>query len=373
MSTLHSPLRFAPIFKEKIWGGHNLAAILGKELPSGAAIGESWEISGFPGDLSRCTTPAHAGADLQELLDQYKHDLTGAGISADFFPLLYKFIDANDNLSVQVHPDDSQAREHGWGAFGKTECWYIAHAKPGARIIVGLKDGVSCSDIAAAIEATALDELLNYIDITTGDVLFIPAGTVHAILDGTVIYEVQESSDTTFRLYDWGRTDARGNSRPLHIEESLLVMNTDYHEHHKIPPVVCGDFDGGLHALRAACSYFALEEYHFERSHSHRLPSKRSFQVISLLAGDLTVDFDGRRAELSRGESILLPATRASIGVEGNPGARFLLSSAPDVDSEIIDVCRRQSIPDDCLSLLGGNPAHSDIAFRLSRNPLRRP
>ncbi len=362
MNRVTTPLRFAPIYKEKIWGGRNLARRLDKKLPNQSAIGESWEISGFPGDLSRCNTPPFERTDLQELLDRVGEDLVGEGINTNFFPLLYKFIDANDKLSVQVHPGDHQAREHGWGAYGKTECWYIVDAKPGAQIIVGFKEGVSKEDVARAIETTSLETLLNYIDVAPGDVLFIPAGTVHAILDGTLIYEVQESSDTTFRLYDWGRVDQNGASRALHIEESLMVMDTHYHDCHKIPAVECSDFEAGYHGFRVACSYFALEEYRFDRPDSRQLPAKRSFQVISMLGGGCTVGIEKHTARIFRGDTILVPVSDGPVMVTGEKGAHFIVSSIPDLMSEVISVLHDQRIDQYRIAALGGRPANSDIA-----------
>ena len=357
------PLLFTPLYKEKLWGGRNLKTTLHKEIPPDSPIGESWELSGYGADTSQCITNGFDTRSLQQLLEQFTTDLTGTIPPTPFFPLLFKFIDAHDRLSVQVHPGDEQARANGWGDFGKTECWYIAGAKPQGEIIVGFKDGVTLDDVRCGIRDNTLEQILNRIPIAPGDVLFIPAGTVHAILGGTLLYEVQETSDTTFRLYDWGRVDRNGNARDLHIEESLQVLDTSYHVQHKIPSVPADTVEGARHFFRAACRYFALEEYLFTADADIALPPKKSFAVISVLNGSPTVVTNGDKSRIAPGDTILIPAVCAkkSFRIEAAAETRFLLTTVPDLKTEVVDYLRNLGIPTDDIQSLGGSETHNDI------------
>jgi mannose-6-phosphate isomerase len=295
------------------------------------------------------------------LIDTFGTSLLGRLGIHDALPLLYKFIDANDNLSVQVHPDDTRARSNGWGNFGKTECWYIVDARPGAQIIVGLREGVGKGDVEEGIRTNTLDGLLNRIPISPGDMLFMPAGTVHAILEGTLIYEVQESSDTTFRLYDWGRTDADGVSRPLHIPESLAVLDTHYHERHKIAPVTLEPAAGVRRSFRIACTYFVVEEYEMEAGSREVLPPKRSFQVLSVLREKIALSWPGGTSTVETGETVLIPAALTRVSVGAPEGARFLASSVPELRTEVIEPLRHHGVADSAIALLGGNPRKNDL------------
>lgn len=360
---LAQPLFFDPIYKEKIWGGQNLRSLLSRNLPPDSPIGESWELSGWGEDISRATTAAVAGRSLRELLKCDPSAVLGTTPqTTDFFPLLYKFIDANDRLSVQVHPDDDQAAVNNWGYFGKTESWYVADAKPGAQIIVGFKDGVSPGDVENGIRDVTLDQLLNFIDIRKGDVLFVPAGTVHAILGDTVIYEVQESSDTTFRLYDWGRKDQDGKSRPLHVAQALEVLDTAYHEHHNIPPVALPGDQDVQHSFRVACGFFAVEEYVLRAGARVDPASRRSFQVATVLEGGLQLSYQDGSVEIGCGQTVLIPAKCRSLAVSATSPTRFLLSCVPDLEKEVVAPLRDAGIPDQAIAALGGNPMKNDIA-----------
>ncbi len=357
------PLSFKPLYKAKLWGGQDLKTTLQKDIPANSQIGESWELSGHGADTSQCITNGFDTFSLQKLLEQFTADLAGTIPATPFFPLLFKFIDAHDRLSVQVHPDDEQARVNGWGNFGKTECWYIAGVKPQGEIIVGFKDGVTLEDVRCGIRENTLESLLSRIPIASGDVLFIPAGTVHAILDGTLLYEVQETSDTTFRLYDWGRVDRNGDSRELHIEESLQVLDTSYHAQRIIPPVLAETTEGIQHFFRAACRYFALEEYFFTSDTGITLPPKKSFAVISVLSGSPTVITDGDRCRIAPGDTILIPAvcSRKSLRIEAEAGTGFLLTTVPDLKTELVDYLKNRGIPAGEIQTLGGSETHNDI------------
>ncbi|MBD3315965.1 MAG: mannose-6-phosphate isomerase [Chitinivibrionales bacterium] len=361
MSQIDTPLLFEPIYKEKIWGGRNLSTSLSKELPPEILVGESWELTGFDTDWSVVQGGKHAGTTLQRLVEMFGPELLGRIPFRDALPLLYKFIDANDKLSVQVHPDDYQARANSWGNFGKTECWYIVEAKPEARIIVGFKEGVKLSDVEKGIKDDSLGELLNTIPVSRGDMLFVPAGTVHAIMDGTLIYEVQESSDTTFRLYDWGRTDKAGVSRRLHITESLEVLDTEYHDRHKILPLTVDTPRGNRRSFRVACKYFVVEEYRLDVGGCEELPPKQSFQVITVLDRPVELVWTGGTMKVGTGRTVFIPAALREISIKADGGASFLASSVPDLRSEVIEPLRSRGVSDDSIASLGGNPTKNHL------------
>ncbi len=356
-----APVVFEPILKEKIWGGDNLSRKLQKKLPAGTRIGESWEISGYGNDLSVAISQPVEGLVMSDLLRIYGEAILGSSKEYSYFPLLFKFIDAQDKLSVQVHPDDEQAASLGLGSYGKSECWYVVDAEPDAHIIAGFRPGVSTADIQQAIETKQLESLLNYTPVKKGDVIFIPAGTVHAILGGILIYEVQETSDITFRLYDWDRLDENGERRNLHIQESLQVLDTSCHEHCKIAPVACADFEHGFHAFRAVCRYFALEEYKVSSQSHLSLPEKTSFQVITVLSGDTIVETQAGTREIKMGETVLLPAQCNDVRIDAKSESHFLVTTIPDISREVIQPLRALGVSDERICGLGGHGSKNNI------------
>ena len=214
------PLKLKPALHVKVWGGRRLADIMGKRLPTAEPFGESWELH----DSAEVANGPLRGASLSELARDYGAYLLGAGNDpAAGFPLLAKLIDASDWLSIQVHPNDEQAGELEREPRGKTEAWVILHAEPGARLVIGLQPGTTREQMAKAIERNQLEALLVYAAVSTGDVLYIPANTIHALGPGLLIYEIQQSSDVTYRLYDWGRLGLDGQPRDLHIDKGVQV------------------------------------------------------------------------------------------------------------------------------------------------------
>ena len=219
-------LKFHPIYKEKPWGGHKLKTILHKDIPSDKT-GESWEVSAVPGNFSIVESGYFKGKSLPELLERYREKLAGKKVYekyGDDFPLLLKYIDAADDLSVQVHPDDRMAeKEH--GSFGKNELWHIIQADPGAVLYIGFKDGVNREAYLQHLQAGNLEKLLRKIPVKAGDTFYIPAGTVHAIGKGVLLAEVQQTSDLTYRIYDWNRNGLDGKPRELHTELALQAID----------------------------------------------------------------------------------------------------------------------------------------------------
>ena len=229
------PLKFRTIFKDKIWGGDKIMTVLGKNYSPLPNCGETWEISGVEGNLSKVKEGELKGCDLVSLIDTYREQLVGKKVFDRFgleFPLLVKFIDANDDLSVQVHPDDTQARlRH--NSFGKTEMWYIFQADEGARLNAGFNRPLSKEQYKQYVDNGKVMDILNWVDVQEDDVFFLPAGRVHSIGKGILLAEIQQTSDITYRIYDFDRKDSEGNERQLHTEEALDVIDFTYHDEYK--------------------------------------------------------------------------------------------------------------------------------------------
>lgn len=220
------PLKLKPIFKERIWGGTRLATRFAKALPPQTRIGESWELVDLPQDKSIVANGALAGHAIADVVDRYGDGITGRPSFPSPFPVLIKLLDAHDVLSVQVHPDANACRRMGRGD-PKTECWYIMDAEPGSTIYRGLAAGVTRKDLKAAIAQGTVADLLIQIPVEPGQCYFLPTGTLHAIGPGLLIAEIQQPSDTTYRLFDWNRVDAEGQGRELHVEASLECIHFD--------------------------------------------------------------------------------------------------------------------------------------------------
>ena len=360
------PLFFKPICKESLWGGCALRTRFGRPFSPERSVGESWEIASHRVDQSTIVAGPLAGTTLEELVASAPRELLGTIETFGKFPLLFKFIDARDRLSVQVHPDDAQARAGGWGEFGKTECWYIVDAPENARVITGFSRDVTTDEVRRAIESSSLHDLLNFNPIKTGDILFIPAGTVHAILEGTLIYEVQETSDTTLRLYDWGRFDAQGKPRSLHVHDALAIVDTTSRGDCSIAPVIF-ESPGYRRSFRMACRYFALEQYDFSCDEEIILPARQSFRVLTVLSGSLRLQYPAGSSSVALGGTTLLPALLRDVRAFGAAGTRIMISWVPDLQSEIITPLQNLGIPDAAIERLGGGAQRNDLARLLRR------
>lgn len=319
------PLRFRPVLKQTIWGGRRLGEQLGKPIGDAADYAESWEIVDHGDDQSVVDGGALNGQTLSTLIATRREWLMGKSVGGDAFPLLLKYLDCNRVLSVQVHPDDAYGLAMAEPDLGKTEAWYIVTSDPGGLIYAGLKSGVDRTMLAEAIEAGQTEQVLHSFHPETGDIVFIPAGTVHALGAGLVVAEIQQSSDTTFRLFDWNRVDAAGKSRPLHIEQSLEV--TDYQS----GPVATRHADelkSGLQTM-VACDKFVLRVMTLG---SDAIGGDDKFHIITVPSGCVTLtDASGSTTPLSTGDSVLLPAAmgQCELSIAGGD-ATVLTSHLPD-------------------------------------------
>jgi mannose-6-phosphate isomerase len=300
------PLKFSPILKDKIWGGTKLKSLFNKPAETDK-LGESWELSGYEGDESVVTNGFLAGNNLTELIEIYMGELIGDTIYDEFglsFPLLFKLIDANENLSIQVHPNDEvAAKRH--NSFGKTEMWYVVDADPGSELIIGFTDECSRETYLKAMAEDRVEDLLHKVKVSKGDVFFIPAGRVHAIGKGVVVAEIQQSSDITYRIYDYKRKDDNGNERELHTEEALDVINF---EASKQPKTIYTPLLNETTPL-ITCDYFTTNLLRFDKQIDRQYAKIDSFVAYMCLEGNFTIEFEGNITEVSKGDTILIPAS----------------------------------------------------------------
>lgn len=324
------PFKLCASLHETIWGGQRLRAIAGKPLPEGKRIGEAWET-----ELdSRVVTEPYAGKSLGQMVEEYGVSLLGTRVEAIYgrrFPLLAKFIDAHDWLSVQAHPNDAYAALHEDGKLGKTEAWYILAAEPGSQIVFGFSHPTSREAVSEAVGATTLEALLQTVDVSAGDIIFVPAGTVHAIGAGVALYELQEYSDVTYRLYDYGRLQANGQPRELHVERALDVIRYKPAPFVKIEPLSSPAI-AGLRSRKAlvACHYFVEEELSVAGTfHLPTMPS--SVQILTAIAGAAELTEPGfPPVTLTTGDTVVAPACLGATTIQGK--ATIIRSWVPDAD-----------------------------------------
>ncbi len=306
MSELY-PLKFHPIFKDKIWGGNKIKTILDKDFAPLPNCGESWEISAHGDDISVVSHGSLEGRRLDDLITKYKGKLVGESVYNKFgnkFPLLVKFIDANDDLSIQVHPGDEVAqRRH--NSFGKTEMWYIIQADEDAELSSGFKGPLDKDEYLEQFNSGKLMDLLNIEKVKPDDVFFLPAGRVHHIGKGCLLTEIQQTSDLTYRIYDFDRTDDQGNKRELHTKESLEAIDFEYHEHAK---TIYEDKKNELVKL-VSCDYFTTNKMHYTQAVDLDYSALDSFVIYVCMEGSLTLESKHGIIEMKKGESLLLPAT----------------------------------------------------------------
>lgn len=341
------PVKLQASLHETLWGGQRLAALAGKPLPANTRIGEAWETA-----LDAVVVSApHTGATLEQLVAAYGASLLGTQALAVYgprFPLLAKFIDAHDWLSVQAHPSDTYAAAHEGGKLGKTETWVILAAEPGAQIVYGFAHATSRAEVRAAIATNALEPLMRSVEAHAGDVIFVPAGTVHAIGAGVTLYELQEYSDVTYRLYDYGRLQADGQPRQLHIEQALDVIRYTPAPLARVTPMALLATAGSAGVERSvlvACRYFVLEELRLaEREAVWCEPATpSSCRIVTLLGGAAEIHAEGfAPVRLALGETAMLPASLPDARIVGLDGAATLLRAyVPEPDDEGLQVWLR--------------------------------
>lgn len=323
------PIHFHPLLKRIRWGGTRLGSVLGKPIGPESDYAESWEVCDHGQDQSIVDGGPFQGLTLQQLMAVHGPELCGSERRMRQFPLLVKFLDASDRLSVQVHPNDVQARFFNPHENGKTEAWVVLDAKPGSRIYAGLKHGVDAFRLQQHLNAGTVEECLHSYPVKAGDCVFIPAGTVHAIGEGILLAEVQQSSDLTFRLHDWGRFGTDGKPRPLHVEESL----------------VCIDFDRGPvdpvnpRRLNRVTEELVRSEFFTLHRHSWRKPFDVAidgrFHVVMVLDGEGFLKSDGFSRQLKAGSTFLLPASCPPVTFEPDEDVILLDAFLPPVAAEM--------------------------------------
>ncbi|MDI3310274.1 MAG: mannose-6-phosphate isomerase, class I [Thermoanaerobacterium sp.] len=308
------PLKFKPIFMERIWGGDVLKKKYGFNLPDGKKIGELWCISDNKTAISEVEGGTFDGIKLNELAKKHSDELYGEGKSYGRFPLLIKIIDANDKLSVQVHPDDDYAYYHENGDIGKTEMWYIIDAKPGAKLVCGLKEGTTKEQFKSLLEKENLEDCLNEIEIKQGDVVYIPSGMVHAIGEGILICEIQQNSDLTYRVYDYNRVDDNGNKRELHIDKALDVIDFNLKSDKIVPEYK--KIAGGSIANVVQSKYFKTDVIRVESTVN--VETDGTFNTLVVVEGEGKLFYEDSAVNLKSGESLLIPASIDKYTVTGN-------------------------------------------------------
>jgi mannose-6-phosphate isomerase len=315
------PLTFKPIFKERVWGGRNLERLYEKELPAQVPIGESWEISDRPGDASAIANGPLAGKDLRWLMEHHAAELLGAQHAGTTkFPLLVKILDAQEKLSLQVHPPANIASS--LGGEPKTELWYIAEATPDADLFVGLKRGVTRDEFERKTADGTVADCFHRVPVQKGDVMFLPSGRVHALGAGSIIFEIQQNSDTTYRVFDWNRVGLDGKPRDLHVSQSLSSIDFEDFEpsliksKYSINPVLKVRYlvDDPL---------FRIDACQVKRGQRFHLRSEAA-QIIGLLRGRLEISHEQTKLALKAGQFALLPASLGRVTLTAETQVEFL-------------------------------------------------
>lgn len=317
------PLLFAPELKGYLWGGRNLEQLLGRELPPGK-IAESWEIAAHPDGASIVTNGLYAGQSLAVVYKKMGIELIGRNNAwaqdRDKFPLLVKLLDAADKLSVQVHPDDDYALTHEGNELGKTEMWVVLHARPGAEIILGVREGTSPDIFRRGISEGTLGDFLHRIPVNTGDHICVPSRSVHAIMDGLLIAEIQQNSNTTYRVFDWNRTE-NSVPRALHVDKAMDVINFNMVEPRLIPAEIVEDKLGVRRSRLCQNRYFTTERVELAggAAFEHNLTGD-SLEIWGVIDGSVVID----EITLSAVEFTLLPAYLGEFKVSTTSGATCL-------------------------------------------------
>lgn len=350
-AVVREPLKLKPILQSRLWGGDGLHRLLAKGDASDSDIGESWELSDREDNATGIAGGTFAGKNLREIIAIHARDILGSQYqpAQSRFPLLHKFIYARENLSVQVHPgEDSPLGE------SKTECWYILAAPENAELILGIAGEGDREQVLAALRTRECGKVLNRVPVRSGDMFFIPAGTVHAITAGLLLYEVQQNSDTTFRLYDWDRLDASGKPRALHLDESAQVIDLRRHGKHRIPPMAIKRATH-VEEFRVACRHFAVTRLSGMRG-AVPLANGDRFRVLTCIHGGFEIAWAGGQSmAIGLGETVLVPAACRNPRLrETGPDSELLVSFLPELEAEVFAPLRAAGYSDAEIRDLGG-------------------
>lgn len=308
------PLSFTPILKERIWGGTKLQTVLHKSSLS-KNMGESWELSAVSDDISVVNNGAAKGKTLTELIDLFPEELLGEKVLSKFgkqFPLLFKFIDAKEDLSIQVHPNDQLAKAR-HNSFGKTEMWYVMQADENARLIVGFKNSSNQKEYISHLQQGTLLDLLEAYPVQTGDVFYLETGTIHAIGAGVLLAEIQQTSDITYRLYDWGRVDTNGVARELHTDLALEAINYNTTK----SKITYDNIVENKSVTVVDSVYFKTNYLQLSSSYSW-IKKEDAFTVFMCVEGKCTLTCEGELFSLVKGQTILIPASITHFVLEGS-------------------------------------------------------
>jgi mannose-6-phosphate isomerase len=313
------PLMFEPILKEMVWGGTLLSKKFGR-CAKYDKIGESWDVSCHKNGESIVANGELYGFPLRDIIKKYQREILGTSFDSTVeFPILLKLIHANDALSVQVHPPDSYAQSHEGEPFGKTEMWYILEAGADAELVYGLKKGTDKASFCKYMEQNKLDECLNRLKVRSGDAVFIPAGLVHAIGKDILLCEIQQSSDLTYRVYDWNRTGIDGNPRKLHIDQALDVI--DFNLIHPVSPIPGLNIvePGCVRTFLVCCKYFAVEKIDINTYVTENTDGER-FHTLTAIRGLGEITFESGSLSFKAGDSLLIPAALGKYEIRGECG-----------------------------------------------------
>ncbi|MCX7819291.1 MAG: class I mannose-6-phosphate isomerase [Kiritimatiellae bacterium] len=318
---LCEPLRFQPVYQSYIWGGDRIAHKYGRDLPPGI-YAESWEVSDRSEGMSVVAAGPLAGRTLRELMEADPIAMIGREAPGARFPLLVKLIDARERLSVQVHPDDATAAR--WGGEPKTEAWYVLEAAPGAVLYAGLRPGTDRAALEEAVRTGRIEDLLNVVPVRAGDALFIPAGRVHALGAGILLLEVQQNSNTTYRLYDWGRVGHDGRPRETHVAQAIRAIRW----HDTAGPLCAGVPIGGPPGWQGvrlvACPYFRMERWRITAPAPEPAEPMRSARVLFVEAGAVELAGSFGSVSVTAGGTVLCPAALEGLTIEPRPAATLV-------------------------------------------------
>lgn len=318
------PLKFKTIYKDKIWGGQKIKTYLHKDFGLLPNCGETWEISGLKTDVSVVANGPMEGQPLDKLVEKYKHQLVGEKVYARFgdtFPLLVKFIDANEDLSIQVHPNDELAKKR-HNSFGKTEMWYVIQADPGSTLIAGFNRELNEQQYLEKFNSGHIMDILNKEDAKAGDVFYLPAGRVHTIGKGLLVAEIQQTSDITYRIYDFDRVDDQGNKRQLHTQEALAAIDYKHYPAYKTKY----ERQKNKTVKLVSCPYFTTNVLDFTKNTEKDYAELDSFVIYVCIEGEFVIKYNGTVCPVKTGDCILLPKSIDKVQLETTSNFKILES-----------------------------------------------